>query len=91
VQTLAESIRIDVGDGTLMAAVKGVLGGEACGVLPCPGTAAPAPAPAAASTPTSVPPLVPGFLQLPLFGSASSSSASSDTGLLDFLTKVLGG
>ena len=39
VQTLAETIRIDTGDGTLMAAVKGILGGEACALLPCPGTA----------------------------------------------------
>ena len=36
IQTLTEVIRIDVGDGTLMAAVKGLLGGQVCGVVPCP-------------------------------------------------------
>lgn len=37
VQTLAEVARIPVGDGTMMGAVKGLLGGEICDlVLPCP-------------------------------------------------------
>ena len=37
VQTLAEAGRIPLGDGTLMAAVKGILGGEVCAELPiCP-------------------------------------------------------
>jgi phospholipid/cholesterol/gamma-HCH transport system substrate-binding protein len=50
-QTLTEVVRIPVGDGTLMAAVKGILGGEICALIPCqtgPGndqaTSAPAPA-----------------------------------------------
>jgi phospholipid/cholesterol/gamma-HCH transport system substrate-binding protein len=36
-QTLTEVVRIPVGDGTLMAAVKGILGGEVCALIPCPG------------------------------------------------------
>jgi phospholipid/cholesterol/gamma-HCH transport system substrate-binding protein len=35
VQTLTEVVRIPVGDGTLMGAVKGILGGEICLVIPC--------------------------------------------------------
>ena len=34
-QTLTEVVRIPVGDGTLMAAVKGILGGEICSLIPC--------------------------------------------------------
>jgi virulence factor Mce-like protein len=48
-QTLAEVTRLEVGDGTLMAAVKGLLGGDACGIVPCP-SATPAGAPAAGSS-----------------------------------------
>lgn len=40
VQTLSSLVRIDVGNGTLMAAVKGLLGGDLCDALPCAGTAA---------------------------------------------------
>jgi len=88
VQTLASSIRIEVGDGTLMAAVKGVLGGEACGLLPCPGTAAPA---ADASTSSPVPPVTtPGQPDLPL-ALPLDDLATGDGGLFGFLSKVLGG
>ena len=89
VQTLAESIRIEVGDGTLMAAVKAVLGGEACAVLPCPGagtpvaTSAPGPAPAPPAPATDLPLDLPIPLDLGL--------SSSDGGLFGFLSKVLGG
>jgi phospholipid/cholesterol/gamma-HCH transport system substrate-binding protein len=87
-QTLATSIRIEVGDGTLMAAVKGVLGGEACGVLPCPGTGAPAAAPPTAAP---VPPVtVPGLLELPV-APPVEDLATGDGGLFGFLSKVLGG
>ena len=37
IQTLSEVVRISVGDGTLMAAVKGLLGAQVCDFLPCPG------------------------------------------------------
>ena len=84
-QTLAESIRIDVGDGTLMAAVKGVLGGDACGVLPCPGTGAAATTTTPPTGPTTSTPTPSLELPLPLDGT------SSDSGLFDFLSKVLGG
>jgi virulence factor Mce-like protein len=89
VQTLAESIRIEVGDGTLMAAVKGVLGGEACGLLPCPGTgvAATTGGAAVAPAPTSPAPSDPLELPIPLPLGASDSGA----GLFGFLSKVLGG
>jgi phospholipid/cholesterol/gamma-HCH transport system substrate-binding protein len=55
VQTLAEAVRIDVGDGTLMAAVKGLLGGDACGILPCPGTSTSAGAAGASAAPARAP------------------------------------
>ena len=51
VQTLSQAIRIEVGDGTLMAAVKGLLGGDSCAVLPCPGVGGTA----AASSPANAP------------------------------------
>lgn len=88
-QTLAESIRIDVGDGTLMAAVKGILGGEACGPLPCPGTApASAPAPAGPAAPTLPLPDLP--LDLPISLPLGGTAAGGDN-LFGLLSRVLGG
>ena len=43
------SIRIPVGDGTLMGAVKGVLGGQLCALIPCPGGPAATTPPASAA------------------------------------------
>jgi phospholipid/cholesterol/gamma-HCH transport system substrate-binding protein len=54
IQTLASVIRIDVGDGTLMAAVKGVLGGDLCELVPCAGGPGPA-----ATTTLDVPAMAP--------------------------------
>ena len=59
-QTLTEVVRIPVGDGTLMAAVKGILGGEICALIPCPtgpgnDQAASAPTSAGAGTTTTGP------------------------------------
>lgn len=56
-QTLTEIIRISVGDGTLMGAVKGVLGSQLCAVVPCggPGNAAAAAAVARDSAPDRAP------------------------------------
>jgi phospholipid/cholesterol/gamma-HCH transport system substrate-binding protein len=34
-QSLTEVVRIPVGDGTLMAAVKGILGNQVCALVPC--------------------------------------------------------
>jgi phospholipid/cholesterol/gamma-HCH transport system substrate-binding protein len=92
VRTLTEAVRIDVGDGTLMAAVKGVLGGQACAIVPCPG-AAPRAASAAsprADVPAVAPP-VPGFLDLPLFQPPEPAPADEPSSLYGFLSKVLGG
>ena len=50
-QTLTEVIRISVGDGTLMGAVKGVLGSELCAVIPCGGPGNPASTGATADAP----------------------------------------
>ena len=50
VQTLAEVIRIPLGDGTYMAGVRALLGGAACSLIICPGVTANAPAGAAATT-----------------------------------------
>jgi phospholipid/cholesterol/gamma-HCH transport system substrate-binding protein len=89
VQTLAESIRIEVGDGTLMAAVKAVLGGEACAVLPCPGagTSAATGAPGPAPTPPAPSVELPLDLPIPL----DLGLSTSDGGLFSLLSKVLGG
>lgn len=100
VQTLASTIRIDAGDGTLLAAVKAVLGGELCGVLGCPG-AGTADGPVDVPLPTLpalpdlgglVPDLgglLPG-LGLPPLGT-TSTTAPGDGGLFDVFRKALGG
>lgn len=93
VKTLALSLRVSVGDGSLMAAVKGVLGGDLCGVIPCPGVGAaagsadtpPAPAPGALPGPTELP------VDLPLGSSGAPSSSTRDGGLVDLLTRALVG
>ncbi len=85
VQTLSEIIRIDLGNGTLMAAVKGLLGGDLCGALPCgeldlnPGTTDGSTGPPVGGPRQPEPPL---DLDLGI--------GSSD-GLSDLLTRVLGG
>lgn len=86
VRIFGVSVRIEVGDGTLMAAVKGVLGGELCGVLPCPGAGAPAePAPVPAP-PVALPPLPP----LPGLPLPPLDVLTGDGGLLDILGGLLG-
>jgi hypothetical protein len=74
VQTLSSLIRIDVGDGTLMAAVKGLLGTQVCDALPCAGGAA---APPAAVPPPALPPI-----DVPIVDDVTD-------GLDDLLEKVL--
>jgi virulence factor Mce-like protein len=95
VQTLAISIRIDMGDGTLMAAVKGVLGGDLCGVLPCPGTAASASGSPLPVVPPSLDPslpLLPGIPQLPLGPLLDGGpTATDDDGLFGLLNRALVG
>ncbi len=87
-ETLSSLIRIDVGNGTLMAAVKGLLGGDLCGPIPCQGAAAADAAGAVAPPPSVTPPtaetpLLPP-LDVPLVGPNTDS-------LTDLLTKVLVG
>lgn len=92
VETLSSVIRIEMGDGTLMAAVKGILGTEVCGPLPCPGTEAPAAASPPPPAPAPPAPLVPGLpLDLPLDLDLGVGSSSGGDGLTELLTRVLGG
>jgi phospholipid/cholesterol/gamma-HCH transport system substrate-binding protein len=94
-QTLSSVIRIEIGDGTLMAAVKAIMGGDLCGVLPCPGTepseptAAPAPPPLLPTLPT-LPPLLPEVpLDVPL--DLGTGDTGDDGGLGGLLGRVFGG
>jgi len=84
VQTLSEVIRIRVGDGTLMAAVKGLLGAQVCDFLPCLG--GPGGNTLGAALPGVAPPAAtPGT---PLLGGPDPPSAEGDIG--DLLRRVLG-
>ncbi|MEO7428587.1 MAG: MlaD family protein [Acidimicrobiales bacterium] len=90
VQTLSISIRVDVGDGTLMAAVKGILGGDLCGVIPCPGTAgAASPVPGAAVGPPGQAPTLPGLPRGPLTSGSSAAGIGANGELFGFLRRVL--
>jgi phospholipid/cholesterol/gamma-HCH transport system substrate-binding protein len=97
-QTLAAGVRIDAGDGTLLAAVKAVVGGELCTVLGCPG-AGTAEGPVDVPLPTlptlpDLGALLPG-LGLDLgglgLGGTSGTTTTTDGGLLDVFRKALGG
>jgi phospholipid/cholesterol/gamma-HCH transport system substrate-binding protein len=76
VQTLSEVIRIDAGDGTLLAAVKGIFGGQVCGVLPCPTGPGNTPASASTSAPTAKAP--------------ASAPSAHQNGLEALLRRLLG-
>ena len=89
VQTLATATRIELGDGTLMAAVKGILGGDACVVLPCPGTAPPAAGTAGAPRAPTI--SIPGLLDLSRPLHPDEGTTGSQTDLFGFLSKVLAG
>jgi ABC-type transporter Mla subunit MlaD len=90
VQTLTSVIRIPspAGDGTLLAAVKGLLGGDACELVPCAGVDASSSA-SAGSPPTATAPRPPGPLQevLPDLdrgpGANESEGANSVSGILE--------
>jgi virulence factor Mce-like protein len=56
IETLSSVVRIPVGDGSLMAAVKGLLGGDACQVVTCAGVDASASAGPAPGGSTAPPP-----------------------------------
>ncbi|HLT17193.1 MAG TPA: MlaD family protein [Acidimicrobiales bacterium] len=89
-QTLASAIRIDVGDGTLMAAIKLVLGSELCTLVECPGAGENEPL-----VPITLPPLQAPDLGLdlpsPTTALADPLGAVLDTtkGLLDSLGGLL--
>jgi phospholipid/cholesterol/gamma-HCH transport system substrate-binding protein len=89
-ESLSSVVRIPVGDGTLMAAVKGILGPEACAIVECAGATA---APTAPTTPTA--PTVPNPLEdlLPDLGlpGGTGGSTSDGDGLSGLLEKVLVG
>jgi virulence factor Mce-like protein len=90
VQTLAQVGRIEVGDGTVMAAVKGLLAGQICDFVACPGVAATAPAataPAAPANPQLPPvPALPAVplpeLEVPVVSTGSQAVVDLVTGLL---------
>lgn len=87
-ETLASAIRIDVGNGTLMAAVKVVLGGDLCGLVPCQG------GPGNPDAQTDVPAVAPApdLPQLPRILDALVPPPGRDPGLdlFRFLGEVLG-
>jgi len=89
VETLASVVRIPVGDGTLMAAVKGLLGTQACEVVECVGAdaSASAAAPTAAPAPADAPSLSELLPEVPGTGAGEGSG----NGLSTFLEKVLVG
>jgi phospholipid/cholesterol/gamma-HCH transport system substrate-binding protein len=92
IETLTSVIRIPVGDGTLMGAVKGLLGGDACQVpeVECVGTgAASAGGPAPAPTPGAGRPETPIDDLLP--GADAGAADQRDNDLADLLDKVLVG
>ena len=87
VETLVSVVRIDAGDGTLMAAVKGLVGTQACDVLTCEGAEASVagggpPSDAAIDAPGVPPLLLPG-VEAPATGSGNA--------IADILGKVLVG
>lgn len=62
VEAVGGAARIPVGDGTVMAAVKSIIAGDACGIIPCPSTqSAAARTGAAPALPT-----IPGLPESPL-------------------------
>ena len=84
-QTLTEVVRIEMGDGTLMGAVKAILGSEVCFILPCPGGTGNPQASIPAAGPARTAPPEPG----PLLGELDGPSAP-DGDLGDLLRRVLG-
>jgi phospholipid/cholesterol/gamma-HCH transport system substrate-binding protein len=83
-QTLTEVVRIPLDDGTLMGAVKAILGSEVCFLLPCPGGSGNPQAGVAAGGPA-----LPSGPPAPLLGQPEGPS-SSDGDLGDLLRRVLG-
>jgi hypothetical protein len=87
-ETVGSTARIPVGDGTLMAAVKGFLGAEACLILVCvEQPAAATTAPATAPADSVLGPLASGGLLGILDGHVSQGTQA----VLDLLFGLLGG
>lgn len=84
-QVLAGAIRIDNGDGTLMAAVKALLGGDACAEVSC-GPEQPSDAPLPPEVPVAVPDIEAALPPLP--GLEVANQATED--LLDAVRRLLG-
>lgn len=86
IETLSSVVRIPVGDGTLMAAVKGLLGGQACDVVECLGvdaTSGSAPLPPAPGG-APAPPLQERLPDLDLgLGAEGTADTNSVSGILE--------
>ena len=88
-QTLTEVIRIDLGDGTLMAAVKGIFGSEVCGLVPCQGGPGNLQGSLGATAPPADADPVAPSAGSPASPSPSPSPPAGDLG--DLLRRILGG
>jgi phospholipid/cholesterol/gamma-HCH transport system substrate-binding protein len=93
-ESLARVGRIPVGDGTVMAAVKGIMGTEVCELVPCRGAQPAAPGP---SEPTPEQPLadlpgIPGLpdIPLPVELPLGTSPTSGSDGLRSLFEGLLG-
>ena len=78
---------IPVGDGSFMAAVKGILGGPICAIPVCPSQAAAAAALDQSPTGASDPIIAPG----PTLPSVDEALQTSTADLVDLVTRLLGG
>lgn len=94
VQVLSSVIRIDVGDGTLMAAVKNMLGAQVCGAVPCTGDGGPVissdpvvPVPPGLDLPLDLPLDLDLPIDLPLDLGLGTRNADDD--VVEALTKAL--
>jgi phospholipid/cholesterol/gamma-HCH transport system substrate-binding protein len=83
-QSLTEVIRIPVGDGTLMGAVKGILGNQVCALVPC-GTNGSLSTSTKAGTPPSATTTVP-----PVAPTAPPATPSHSNPIDELLRRVLG-
>ena len=83
IQTLTEVIRIPVGDGTLMGAVKAILGNQLCVLLPCGGAGNPAAVGTSAPAGPAIGPATGA-------GAAATHDTSNQGDLSDLLRRVLG-
>jgi virulence factor Mce-like protein len=88
VQTLSEAVRIQLDDGTLMAAVKGLLGGDVCGPVACNVNTSGAAAAGAGSGPPNADGLLNGLRSL--LENHKTPAATTD-GIVNLVNGLLGG